>query len=211
MRTGGSCDTLIGMTTTPHAPTTWTLAARRHRLVAAIIDGLIFAAVVLSVRALLGTDYEVSDESALVGYLNPYVGNPYWPIDVSVTVLLAVYFWLQHALWGQTLGKRLWRLKVVSGVTGETPGFRQAGMRVLVYPVLTLVPYLGVLISLVDPLCAFFGSKRRCLHDVIAETVVVDLGSPVREKSGGSGSLFGLGVVLILLAVLIIVSALVWM
>ncbi|MER5622764.1 RDD family protein [Streptosporangium sp. NPDC002544] len=198
------------MTTTPHAPTTWTLAARRHRLVAAIIDGLIFAAVVLPVRALFSTDYEVSDESTLVGYLNPYAGNPYWPIDVSVTVLLAVYFWLQHALWGQTLGKRLWRLKVVSGVTGEPPGFRQAGMRALVYPVLTLVPYLGVLISLVDPLCVF-GAKRRCLHDVIAETVVVDLGSPAREKSGGSGSLFGLGVVLILLAVLIIVSALVWM
>ncbi|GAA4187353.1 hypothetical protein GCM10022252_20710 [Streptosporangium oxazolinicum] len=151
----------------------------------------------------------MSEKSVLVSYLNPYAGNPNWPIEVAVTVLFAAYFWVQHALWGQTLGKRLCRLKVVSSVTGGPPSLRHAGIRALAYPAMMSVPYIGVLINLVDMLWIFGDSKRRCLHDVIAKTVVIDLGGPNRNRLGGSGFLFGLGIIVALFAAFVLVSMLV--
>ncbi|MGJ6966169.1 RDD family protein [Streptosporangium sp. G11] len=196
------------MTTAPQALTTRTLAARRHRFAAYLIDGLICFVAVSPVYPLF-EDVEVSDESVLISYLNPYAGNPNWPIEVAITVLLAAYFWVQHALWGQTLGKRLCRLKVVSSATGEPPSLRHAGIRALIYPVMMSVPYIGILLNLVDMLWIFGDSKRRCLHDVIAKTVVVDLSGSNRKGLGGSGFLFGLGVVIALFAALVLISVLV--
>ncbi|MEU0481798.1 RDD family protein [Streptosporangium sp. NPDC006013] len=196
------------MTTTPHAPTTWTLAARRHRLGAAFVDALIFFVAISPLYWLLVDDLTVSYELTLENYFNPYLGNPYWPVDVGFIALYAAYFWLQHALWGQTLGKRLCRLKVLSRTTGETPSLGQSGIRAIVYATSSLVPYLGMLINLIDMLWIFVDPKRRCLHDVIAETVVVDLGAPGRKKFGGGGFLFGLGVLITLFAAIVLLSLL---
>jgi hypothetical protein len=66
-----------------------------------------------------------------------------------------------------------------------------------------------VLLNLVDMLWIFGDSKRRCLHDVIAQTVVIDLGGPSRRGLGGSGFLFGLGVIVALFAALVLISVLV--
>ncbi|WP_440069536.1 RDD family protein [Streptosporangium sp. OZ121] len=196
------------MTTAPQILRPETLAARRHRFAASLIDGLICFIAVSPVYLLL-EDVEVPEESILVSYLNPYAGNPNWPIEVAITVLLATYFWVQHALWGQTLGKRLCRLKVVSSATGEPPSLRHAGIRALVYPIMMSVPYFGILLNLVDMLWIFGDPKRRCLHDVIAKTVVVDLSGHNRKGLGGSGFLFGLGIVIALFAALVLISVLV--
>ncbi|MBB2909166.1 putative RDD family membrane protein YckC [Streptosporangium becharense] len=184
------------------------LAARRHRFVALLIDCLIFQIAISPLYPLTFEIPEASGEAPFFGYLNLYAENPDWPIDVAVTGLLAVYFWLQHALWGQTPGKRLCRLKVVSTATGEPPSLRNAGIRALVYPALMLTPYSGVLINLVDALWIFVGSERRCLHDVVAETVVVDLGGAGRKELGGPGFLFGLGVILTLFTALVLIYVL---
>lgn len=199
--------TLTGMTIAPQVPATPTLAARRYRFAASLIDGLICLIAISPVYSLL-EDVEVSEESALIRYLNPYAGNPNWPIEVAVTALFTVYFWVQHALWGQTLGKRLFRLKVVSSATGEPPSLRNAGIRALVHPAMTSVPYIGVLLNLVDMMWIFGDSNRRCLHDVIAKTVVIDLGGPNAKRRGGSGFLFGLGIIVALFAAFVLISML---
>ena len=157
----------------------------------------------ISPISLLLADVEVLDQSELDRYLNPYAGNPYWPIEVALDILFTVYFWVQHALWGQTLGKRICRLKVVSGSTGETPSFRHAGIRALVAPAVTSVPYIGLLVCLVDTLWMFGDSKNRCLHDVIAKTVVVDLAGPNRNRFGGAGFIIALFAALVLIFVLV--------
>ncbi|MER6943643.1 RDD family protein [Nonomuraea sp. NPDC000554] len=191
------------MTITPQPlAATPALAARRHRFAAFLIDSLIFYVAALPVSMVYGS--EESDTSGLMGLLNPYAGDAQWPLTVAVDVLFAVYFWLQHALWGQTLGKRLCRLKVVSSTTGEPPGLRLAGVRALVHPALGVVPYLGVALSLIDALWIFGDSKRRCLHDVVAGTVVVDLDGP-----GWRGFLVGLGALVALFTTVVLVSVLV--
>ncbi|GAA1017450.1 hypothetical protein Aple_032560 [Acrocarpospora pleiomorpha] len=149
-----------------------------------------------------------SGESIFSSFVNPYAGNPEWRIEVVATVFLGIYFWLLHARWGQTLGKRLCRLKVVSSTTGEVPNIRDSGLRALVHPVLTAIPYLGAVLYLADALWMFADPKRRCLHDVIAKTVVIDLRDPDRRASGRSSLLVGLGILFALCIALVLVSTL---
>lgn len=195
------------MTTVSQAVETRAIAARRHRLAAFLIDTIIFYGAT-SPFYLFGEPAETSDESLLDTLLNPYAGDPDWPIAVVFTVLLTAYYWVQHALWGQTVGKRLCRLKVVAGATGQSPSPRQAGIRALIYPALTWAPYLGVVLTLVDLLWIFGDPKRRCLHDVVAGTVVVDLRGPEGTKFAGSGFRLGLGILLTFCAAFVIISLL---
>ncbi|WP_214416474.1 RDD family protein [Sphaerisporangium fuscum] len=90
---------------------------------------------------------------------------------LAVAVVWFLYFWLLTAFWrGQTLGKKLFRLRVVQDPTQErvTPG--QAAIRELVYGIFSLVCCLG----LVDLLWILFDGKKQALHDKAASTIVVD-------------------------------------
>lgn len=74
---------------------------------------------------------------------------------------------------GQTLGKRALNIAIVR-TDGSRMGLtRFIFIRSLPTGMLGAIPYVGVLVSLVDPLM-IFGSERRCLHDLIADTIVVD-------------------------------------
>jgi uncharacterized RDD family membrane protein YckC len=105
------------------------LAARRHRFAAALIDSLILLVATFLIELPFAAGPESTGQSALVRIVNPYAGGSGLAIQVAASVVSAAYFWVQHALWGQTPGKRLCHLKVVSGSTGQTPGMRQAGRR----------------------------------------------------------------------------------
>ncbi|MFC4531443.1 RDD family protein [Sphaerisporangium dianthi] len=184
------------MTSPPIAPPKTVIAARRYRFGASLIDALIFGVISYAITMMAapglvdGDDRSAvaQDQGAASGWQdfvfdNPFAGNPYWYIDVSVVILWFLYFWIGHAFWGQTIGKRLCRLKVVSR-DGRPLTTSQAGVRSLLYMAVTLLPYVGFLLSLVN-VAWIFGPSRRCLHDVVAGTVVVDLNA-VAQGSGGS-------------------------
>jgi uncharacterized RDD family membrane protein YckC len=70
------------------------------------------------------------------------------------------------------VGKRLLNIRIVR-TDGRRAGFaRLLFIRGGVTMVLYMIPLLGSLVALVDMLMIFRAS-RRCLHDVIADTVVV--------------------------------------
>ena len=46
-------------------------------------------------------------------------------------------------------------------------------LRVVPVVLISMIPFIGNLINLVDPLL-IFGKERRCLHDLIADTIVVN-------------------------------------
>jgi uncharacterized RDD family membrane protein YckC len=180
---------------------------RRHRVAAFLIDFLIFAIVSAPLYLSSADGSDRGDNAALVDSLNPYA-NSAWPIGLATNVLFAAYFWLQHAWWGQTPGKRLCRLKVVSVTTGEPPSLRNAGLRAVVFPLAVAVPYLWVVLVLVDGLWIFADRRRRCLHDVIAHTVVVDLRDPATRGAGRRVFLTGLGILVAFLATLVLIFTL---
>jgi uncharacterized RDD family membrane protein YckC len=87
-------------------------------------------------------------------------------------ILLGIQIYLLSTA-GQTMGKKLLGLRIVNYADGTNPGFVKAFLlRSFVNGLIGCVPIVGPLYSLVD-LCFIFGAERRCIHDLIAGTVVV--------------------------------------
>ena len=80
-------------------------------------------------------------------------------------VLSVLYFWILIGIGGQTLGKRLFNITVVS-TTGEPVGLGRAFLRLVGYFVSSLILCIGFLWAVFDP-------NKQGLHDKIARTYVV--------------------------------------
>jgi uncharacterized RDD family membrane protein YckC len=159
------------------------LAPRRLRLLAALFDGFLWVpAMVLNFLA------DASDEHSLARF-GWYVG-----LGVYAVALLA---W--NALWlhrsGQSIGKRVLGIAIVRS-DGAPAGFgRIAALRIAPLLVLDFAPVIAtrvwgidaewlsnvsMLVGLVDTLF-IFGPRSRCLHDWLADTIVVEARELPRE------------------------------
>jgi uncharacterized RDD family membrane protein YckC len=76
--------------------------------------------------------------------------------------------------YGQTLGKKLVGVRIVRQDGSRASLGRLLGLRYIVPGVIGAIPLLGPLFSLIDPLF-IFGEEKRCLHDLLADTIVVDV------------------------------------
>lgn len=140
------------------------LASRSKRFVAAMLDGLIAVAVIWLLAVF--TPVNVWDDdgsslwepqlfSALVGFLT----------------YAALHGWLL-ATRGQTIGKALLGIRIARP-DGSKPSLgRILGLRESLQFLTAVIPAVGQIYVLVD--CLFiFRASRRCLHDQIADTVVL--------------------------------------
>ena len=128
-----------------------TIASRGRRLAAALIDVLILAVPL----ALIQGDRLPEEINVVLAFLTP---------------VLATYQLVMLTRTGQTAGKRALRLRIVRQDTGENGGFKtNVLLRVFVQSLLCLIPGYLVLDTLF-----IFRADRRCLHDMIAATRVVD-------------------------------------
>lgn len=95
-------------------------------------------------------------------------------LGLGLMVVLIVINCVMVHLHGQTLGKRALDIAIVR-TNGERVSLRRyIFLRVLPVGVVGAIPYAGWLMALGDPLM-IFGQQRRCLHDLIADTIVVDV------------------------------------
>lgn len=130
----------------PAPKTSTELASRGSRLLAAIVDSAAF----LCVYAAL--------------FLN---APTLFAIGICALIAIQIYFLSSR---GQTLGKMVMNIKIVKIATDKNGGFgTNVVMRTIANGILSLVP----LYSLVDVLF-IFREDRRCLHDLIAGTQVVE-------------------------------------
>ncbi len=83
-----------------------------------------------------------------------------------VVLVVFLYFWAQHTLWGQTPGKRLMGIRVVP----NRPAGRMA-LRALV-PLLVFVAVAGPVVFIVDAMWALLDPEGRALHDRLLKTEV---------------------------------------
>jgi uncharacterized RDD family membrane protein YckC len=86
---------------------------------------------------------------------------------LAVIVFPMAYFIVCEGAWGQTLGKRLFRLVVVSA-EGQPIGYGRAFARLLTLPYSLLPAGLGILWAALPP-------AKRAWHDYISATKVVSL------------------------------------
>lgn len=96
---------------------------------------------------------------------------------VSVAVSFC-YDWLQHARWGQTLGKRALGTMVVTAAGRSKISGWAAADRAAVFILAPAVPIVGGIFSLLDDLWLLWDPSRQCLHDKAASTVVVKTRAP---------------------------------
>jgi uncharacterized RDD family membrane protein YckC len=166
------------------------LADRGARLLAASIDDLIMLAISLpmifgslpNLIALVSgrPDPESIDTSDVIHAMLGGRG--------TIITVVAFIAWSEVTAWlvaanGQSMGKRLVGIKVV-----RTDGSKASFARILLLrnvvnelPSL-LLPYVGWLYQLVDPLLIYQDS-HQCLHDKIADTVVVRCTNDDRRAS----------------------------
>jgi uncharacterized RDD family membrane protein YckC len=145
-----------------------TPGGRGQRLGAALLDGVVMMVITLGMLyALYGTGFTTLAERGPLALIGPYLA--------IFAIYLALQSWFLYRS-GQTLGKMALGLRIV-----RTDGSRAALPRLLflrqgLSMALGLVPFLGRLYGLVDSLF-IFGAPRRCLHDYIADTMVVTAAS----------------------------------
>ena len=74
---------------------------------------------------------------------------------------------------GLTVAKKLVGIKVVRSDGSRAPVARIFWLRNVVNSLISMIPLLGSLYALIDMLF-IFSERRQCLHDKIADTIVVD-------------------------------------
>ena len=137
-------------------------ASRGDRLFAVVVDWVIAVVPV-------GIGFALTRRSPGAG--GAALSN--WQLWVVPAAILLIQYTLL-SLRGQTLGKLAMRVRIVRATDGGNPGFlRAVVLRNMVRHLLSAVPILGGLFALADIL-AIFGKERRCLHDRIAGTRVVE-------------------------------------
>ncbi|MGW3367286.1 RDD family protein [Streptosporangium canum] len=141
-----------------------------RRPVAALVDYLIIvtflSAVVGAAWPLIDMGFKVQMGAGLLERADAYVfrSSPR-PAELAVLAGLFLYFWVQHALWGRTLGKRLLGVRVIAMRTGGRLGAGRTALRTLVFPLLAFVPDVGLWCLLAGGLWMLLDPDGRVLHD----------------------------------------------
>jgi uncharacterized RDD family membrane protein YckC len=174
------------------------IAAPWERLLASILDWIIIVAVstLIFVSPLLRIWREMDavytrfqsniNSPTASAAMEAIVRNPanqrallFW--FLSMFGIALAYYWVQHAVWGATPGKRVLGMRVVSAADRSRIGSRAAGIRAVTYlvgpAIFLLLPspinLVGGALWLADTVTPLFDSRAQCLHDRLAGTIVV--------------------------------------
>src|SRR5262245_16726285 len=139
------------------------LAERLTRFFSSLVDGIAFA-VLVYVPLFFGIFAgRGSDDTAMgIGALGAFLG-------FLVCLGLTIKFVYDN---GQSIGKKLLGIKVVRVDGSRASAARIIFLRNGVVGLIGAIPYIGMIFSFVDALF-IFSDDRRCLHDRIADTIVV--------------------------------------
>jgi uncharacterized RDD family membrane protein YckC len=143
------------------------LADRSTRLGAAILDSFIFMAMVympILLGAMVGGGTAAAAGSASSNPMLAFGG-------VAATIGFAVWLWLTVKYMGrngQSIAKKLLNIKVVRADGSPASLGRLIWLRNVVNGLISIVPLYGMIDALF-----IFGESHQCLHDKIADTVVL--------------------------------------
>jgi uncharacterized RDD family membrane protein YckC len=173
------------------------LAAPWERLAASFLDWIIIF--VVSVLAFwsplvrvwhelqaITTNYQDLSSPAAQAAINTIARDPanqhallYWFLGMFGIAL--AYFWVQHAAWGATIGKRALGMRVVRASDQTRIGIKAAGIRavaLLVGPAMFLllaspINVAGGVLWAADAALPLLDLRAQCLHDKLAGTIVI--------------------------------------
>ena len=94
-------------------------------------------------------------------------------IGIGYLILAGAYYILMHGLKGQTLGKMVLGITVVNE-DGTPIDLGIAAKRAVLFPIASVVPYVGSLLTLLNGLWPLWDVKHQSLGDKMAGTLVVE-------------------------------------
>ena len=147
-------------------PVTILLATRIDRFFAALVDGFILILILIVPQFLI---------FGLDGLARMQSENEFTYALATGAVSQIVFLLLNGRLlfkYGQTIGKRYLEIKIVDLNNNLPTAGSVYGRRYLLMGLFYLIPGLGGIFGLVDPLF-IFREDRRCIHDLIAGTKVI--------------------------------------
>tara|TARA_B100000745_G_scaffold181420_1_gene118872 strand:- start:911 stop:1510 length:600 start_codon:yes stop_codon:yes gene_type:complete len=139
------------------------LASRMKRLFARLLDGVfgLVSALVPGFVLTFLSDGNFDPESFLLG-------------AVVGIICFVIYQWYLLATTAQTIGKKYLKIKIVNK-NGEQAGFFvNVLLREWLMGLIGIIPAIGGIIQIVNILF-IFRDDRKCIHDLIAGTVVVSV------------------------------------
>ncbi len=131
-----------------------------RRVLSTLIDGLIFGIAYWLVALAFG-DVRTEGETA------NWVSNLPAAVSIIYGLLVFAYYALLEGYLGQTVGKMVTGIKVVSEATAATPGIGPAAIRTMLRLIDSLFSYLVAFITVLA------SAKRQRLGDMAAHTLVV--------------------------------------
>ena len=140
------------------------LASRRARLAAVMLDGVLAALFMFPVMLYWGVWDMIKNEE----------GIP-WAITLLLAAFGFMLFLVLHGYllknYGQTIGKRVLGIRITT-LDGKVPEFWPLiAKRYVPLWIVTYLPFVGTLFPTIDALF-IFRKDKRCLHDLIAGTIV---------------------------------------
>jgi len=134
------------------------LASRSSRFIASLVDNFLILAAAIPGGVLIAASPRRAPGFALMA--------------AGALVLHAVQWYLISTT-GRSLGKRWCRLKIIRNDGGPVTFMSGVVLREWLPFALRMIPGMGTLFGLADPLFVFF-QDRRCIHDHIAGTRVIE-------------------------------------
>jgi uncharacterized RDD family membrane protein YckC len=157
-----------GNKTEPQIAQKLTLATKPKRLVGAILDSLVMLAAFYPFIALSGVIDQLQKGEA-ISLQNRLI---FTALGLALYAIIHGHLLIKH---GQTVGKRLVGTRIVDQ-QGQIPSFeRILFLRYYLFNIVGHIPYLGLAIQFLDVMYIFH-RDRRCLHDRVTGTVVLDTG-----------------------------------
>ena len=145
------------------------LAGRGSRIGAVIIDSIIIIPAFIGIAMITGFWDEIFPRLANGIPLSLKENLIMFLVGQSVFLMLNGSF---LANYGQTIGKKLMKIKIVDMEGNNLGLIKLYSLRYLAFSLLSQIPVAGGLISLLNILFVF-GKERRCLHDRLAGTQVI--------------------------------------
>lgn len=158
-----------------HGTIDYPLASRGRRLLGAIIDSLILVPLAIVVWSILAAVFLFWSTTSAEGenLTGSELGDAVVGLFLGGTIFIVVHGYLL-ATRGQTVGKYLLKMQIVSDEGRLVSFWRLITLRYLPFWLASAIPGIGGVIGLANAL-AIFRESRRCLHDDFAGTKVIQL------------------------------------
>ena len=151
------------------------LAGRGMRFVAVLLDGLLMSLIAYPLFFLFGGRLFLHPDPALMQDPFAMMRSMFAAMVPSYLVIILIQAWCLHA-YGGTLAKKILGMRIVRSDGARATAVRLIFGRGAAAILPTMIPFLGFFWMLIDSLLIFRDS-RQCLHDQIADTLVVKVGT----------------------------------